>query len=344
MRGRCHYCSKCSDAPRPEASALTRIALPGTPAAFRASTIDWARDRPRFSAADWASGSLDGGVAIAGDGDRAVAALGGKGLHLVGGRLATGWTHPPGTRSWPIDRPKAPAWALARPAGRRGRRPRRAASAARPATPASGPGSAAAAAGGGHGGAAAAAGAAARRGGASSGALCTALRGAADGGGGVAVGRRSHRRHRRAGHRCPGERGPACRGLAAGGGGGGAVPTPNSDGEAVGEDGSASGADCAACCALVRSATSESVSFFNASASGVSGLAGTVAMFGIGLIGPGRRRALFGDLSAFLPMPPVHRVHRRNVEEQPARQQQLSRHAAWQSPAARRLRWVFSRA
>src|SRR5471030_93920 len=35
-----------------------RIALPGTPAAFRASTIDWARDRPRFSAADWAAGSL----------------------------------------------------------------------------------------------------------------------------------------------------------------------------------------------------------------------------------------------------------------------------------------------
>jgi hypothetical protein len=65
-----------------------------------------------------------------------------------------------------------------------------------------------------------------------------------------------------------------------GAGGGGAVPVPNSEGEAVGEDGSASGADCAACCALVRSATSESVSCFRASALGASGFAGTVDMLG----------------------------------------------------------------
>jgi len=68
--------------------------------------------------------------------------------------------------------------------------------------------------------------------------------------------------------------------IAPGGGGGGAVPTPNKCGEALGEDGSANGARSAACCALVRSATSESVSFFNASASGGSGFAGTVEMLG----------------------------------------------------------------
>jgi hypothetical protein len=119
--------------------------------------------------------------------------------------------------------------------------------------------------------------------GASSGVLLTALRGAAEGGvagGGGAV---------TAGIDAlatgvPPEPDPAALapagGLAIVGGGGGAVPTPNNDGEAVGEDGSANGADCAACCALVRSATSESVSFFNASASGASGLAGTVAMLG----------------------------------------------------------------
>jgi hypothetical protein len=54
-------------------------------------------------------------------------------------------------------------------------------------------------------------------------------------------------------------------GVAPGGGGGGAVPTPNKPGDAVGEDGSASGVAWASCCALVRSATSESVSFFIAS-------------------------------------------------------------------------------
>ena len=46
------YCSKCSDAPRPEASAPMRIASFGTPAAFSESTIAWARDKPRVSAAD----------------------------------------------------------------------------------------------------------------------------------------------------------------------------------------------------------------------------------------------------------------------------------------------------
>lgn len=62
--------------------------------------------------------------------------------------------------------------------------------------------------------------------------------------------------------------------------GSGAVPTPNKDGEAVGDDGSASGTACAACCALVRSATSESVTSFIAAASGGAGLAGTVSRFG----------------------------------------------------------------
>lgn len=69
-------------------------------------------------------------------------------------------------------------------------------------------------------------------------------------------------------------------GIAPGGGGGGVVPTPNSDGDAVGDDGSAIGAACAACCALVRSAMSESVSFFKASWSGATGFPGTVDRFG----------------------------------------------------------------
>jgi polyhydroxyalkanoate synthase subunit PhaC len=115
--------------------------------------------------------------------------------------------------------------------------------------------------------------------GASSGADSTAFRGAGAGGAftagidALATG-------------VPGEP-PPLGGLTPGGGGGGAVPTPNSDGEAVGEDGSANGTDCAACCAFARSATSESVSFFNASASGTSGFGGTVAILGYGWSAPG---------------------------------------------------------
>jgi hypothetical protein len=117
--------------------------------------------------------------------------------------------------------------------------------------------------------------------GASSGAVSTAFRGAADGGAAGAGGAVTAGIDALATD-VPGEPDPVVGGVAEGGGGGGAEPTPNRDGEAVGEEGSASGADCAACCALVRSATSEAVSFFKASASGVSGLAGTVAMFGKG--------------------------------------------------------------
>jgi hypothetical protein len=115
----------------------------------------------------------------------------------------------------------------------------------------------------------------------SSGAACTALRGAAAGGvagagdGAVTAGIDALATD------IPGEPASA-NGFTVGGGGGGAVPTPNSDGEAVGEEGSANGADWAACWALVRSATSEAVSFFKASASGASGFAGTVAMLGYG--------------------------------------------------------------
>lgn len=99
------------------------------------------------------------------------------------------------------------------------------------------------------------------------------MRGAAAGGGAVTAGIDALATG------VPGEPAPVG-GLAPGGGGGGAVPTPNSEGEAAGEDGSANGEDCAACCALARSATSESVSFFNASASGTSGFGGTVATLG----------------------------------------------------------------
>jgi hypothetical protein len=121
---------------------------------------------------------------------------------------------------------------------------------------------------------------------ASSGALCTALRGAGDGAvaaDGAAAGAVTAGMEALA-TGVPGEPVPAAGALARdvvpGGGGGGAVPTPNKVGEAAGEDGSANGADWAACWALVRSATSESVSFFSSSLSGGSGLAGTVEIFG----------------------------------------------------------------
>jgi hypothetical protein len=122
-------------------------------------------------------------------------------------------------------------------------------------------------------------------GGASSGVLCTGLRGAGDGGAGGAV--TAGMEALATGEALAGVPGdpPAAAGWVAvgvtpGGGGGGAVPTPNRFGDAVGDDGSASGADCAACWALVRSATSESVSCFISSWLGGVGLAGTVDMLG----------------------------------------------------------------
>lgn len=144
-------------------------------------------------------------------------------------------------------------------------------------------------------------------GGGANGVLCTALRGAGDGGvagagGAVTAGIEALATG------VPAEP-DAADGLAAagvltpGGGGGGAVPTPNRPGEVVGEDGSARGADCAACCALVRSATRESVSFFSASASGAAGLGGTVEILGYGWSAPGGA----GRSSAILP--PSWRCH-----------------------------------
>jgi hypothetical protein len=116
--------------------------------------------------------------------------------------------------------------------------------------------------------------------------LCTAFRGAGDGGvagdGGAAGAVTAGIEALATGvPPLPDGAAPAV-GVTPGGGGGGAVPTPNNPGEAVGEDGSASGAASAACCALVRSATSDSVSLFNSSAFGGSGLGGTVDIFGYG--------------------------------------------------------------
>jgi hypothetical protein len=101
-----------------------------------------------------------------------------------------------------------------------------------------------------------------RVGGASRGVLCTALRGAGDGaaGGAVTAGMEALATGA-AGDPLAGDPGAAFE-VAPAGGGGGAVPTPNKDGEAVGDDGSASGAASAVCWALVRSAISESVSCF----------------------------------------------------------------------------------
>lgn len=87
------------------------------------------------------------------------------------------------------------------------------------------------------------------------------------------------------------------------GAGGGAVPTPNSDGDVLGDDGSGSGVVSAMCCALVRSATSESVSFFKASGSGDVGFGGTWSMFGYGWSAPGA-----GGRSCAI-LPPSARCH-----------------------------------
>jgi hypothetical protein len=326
--------------------------LPGTPAAFSASTMDWARDRPRVNADDWASGSLEvespypmteivplprfaakaltssvagcdrlearsrntivADVPAAGAGigagttctagaAGAVAGRGGgpsgnAGCGPVGGALAAAVAAGPaggvpavgdGEADWPeevwagLAGPDAPwddavcpgvgvagpdvAWAgpvwpgvavwlgvavwpgVAVCAG-----------AAWPGVAvwlgvAVWPGVAVCAG-------AAWPGAASVVGGASSGVLCTDLRGAGDSGVGGAVTAGMEALATGA----PVELDPTC-GALPGGGGGGAVPTPNRPGEELGEEGSANGADCAACCALVRSATSESVSFFNAS-------------------------------------------------------------------------------
>lgn len=139
--------------------------------------------------------------------------------------------------------------------------------------------------------------------GAASGALRTALRGAGDGGGGGAVTAGIEALaspDEFAGPAAPDEVAcpapPACPaaeaapdegGDAITGAGGGAVPTPNRVGDAAGEDGSASGADWAACWAFVRSAISESVSFFSAAWSGAAGFAGTDDIFGYGSFAPG---------------------------------------------------------
>jgi hypothetical protein len=60
------------------------------------------------------------------------------------------------------------------------------------------------------------------------------------------------------------------------GGGGGVVPTPNSAGDWLGDDGSAMGAAWAACWALVRSAIRDAVRLSSAFLSGAGGRPGTV--------------------------------------------------------------------
>jgi hypothetical protein len=71
------------------------------------------------------------------------------------------------------------------------------------------------------------------------------------------------------------------------GGGGGTVPLPNSSGEAVGDDGSANGANAARCCALARSAISPLDRLASAARSGSAGFGGTVARLGYGSVAPG---------------------------------------------------------
>ena len=247
--------------------------------------MDWARDSPRFRAADWASGSLEPESPYpvtemvpfprlaakaftssaagcdrleARSGNTMVADVPAEGAGIgVGARLAAGAGPAAAGRGGgatgnagggPAGGATAAAGGVAIVAG----------GVARAAVPWSGVVGVAAV-------------------GASSGVLCTGLRGAGDGGAGGAVAAGIDAL-------ATGAAGELvfAGGVTPGGGGGGAVPTPNRLGDAEGDDGSASGADWAACWALVRSATSESVSFFIASASGGSGLTGTVDIFGYG--------------------------------------------------------------
>ena len=88
-----------------------------------------------------------------------------------------------------------------------------------------------------------------------------------------------------------------------GGGGGGTVPLPNSPGDALGEDGSASGAAASACCVLVRSAISALAILASAARSGSVGFGGTDARFGYGWSAPGG-----GGLSSAI-LPPCRSCH-----------------------------------
>jgi hypothetical protein len=184
-------------------------------------------------------------------------------------------------------------------------------------------------------------------GGGSRSALCTGRRGAGDGAGGGAVTAGIDAFAVGAPEFEPPTAGPpaaaapaevweAVPGVAAAeaGAGGGAVPTPNNDGDALGDDGSANGAACAACWALVRSATREAVSFFIASASAGGGLGGTVDKFGYAASAPGGG----GRCSAILP--PSWRCHQftgliEDVEHPVRRQARAARTTAGRSPGPR---------
>lgn len=331
------HCSKRSDAPRPEASAFTRIAFPGTPACLSASATAWARDSPSARAADCVVGSLDGASPKPVTTTAPLPRLPAKAFTSSAAGVER--LEEPSTNTmvavWPepdvgIGAGIAGGGGGGDPAaaGRAGGAAENAGCAASGGTA----GGAVATAGGGEGakaGAAAwddagaeaelaAAGAVgcAAAGGSRS-ALCTGRRGAGAGAGGAVT----------AGSDAFAVVGPgpgfavAAVSCAIGAGpGGGAVPTPNRDGDALGDDGSANGVACAACCALVRSATNDAVSFFIASTSAGGGLGGTVDRFGYAASAPGGG----GRCSAILP--PCERCHQftgfiEDVEEHPVSRQ-----------------------
>ena len=282
--------------------------MSGTPAARSTVTIDCARDRPRFTAADCASGSLDAEspypmteivplprlaanafTSSAAGGDRFDASLRNT---IVAEAPADGVGIGFGAGAAGAGGGPATAGRAGGAAGTAGGGP---AGDAAVGSAAGGLPARAVLAGGDAGGTDAVEagaveldGAELDGGSAASGALCTGLRGAADGAeaGALTAGIDALRagvpdaagEPGLAGDVGPG--GVAPGDVAPGGGGGGAVPIPNRLGDAVGDDGSASGAASAACWALVRSATSESVNCFISSAFGGVGLAGTDAMFG----------------------------------------------------------------
>lgn len=213
------------------------MAVPGTPSAFNASTMLCARDSPRFSAADCASGSLDVASPYPVTPTVLFPRLAAKALtSSVAGcdRLEA-----PSTNTMVADGPPEGAGIDGAETGAGGGGAP--AAAGRGGGPAGNAGCSAAAVAS----VAAAGGDGTGCAGASNGALCTALRGAGAGaGGGPGGGAVTAGMEALAPKLAPAAEGEAAAGWPAdAGGGGGAEPTPNKVGDAVGEDGSVSGAD-----------------------------------------------------------------------------------------------------
>src|SRR5271166_202558 len=331
------YCTRRAVPPRPIAAALTCTAEAGTPAAASAAAMALARDRPRASAADWASGSFEAAspkpvtammplprrpascfrvsVPTAGNSAEPVtnvtltvlAGLGGDGgagapvatvVGAAGGEA--GVASGAGAGGGGGTSAGAAATGTAGAGGAGGRAGAAAGDGAMEATPGRFAGGGGETGNGGGGAASTAGGSCAAPGGAS-GVLCTVLTGALAGA--AASGPLA------GGLGVAGAGGASAAAIDAlacalpGGGGGGTVPRPNRPGEALGSDGSAIGAAAAICCALARSAISALEILVSAARSGCAGFGGTVARFGYGWSAPGG-----GGLSSAI-LPPCRSCH-----------------------------------